>query len=96
MGQCLNCKKEIEEYTGRRPKKYCSDVCRQKFFQAKTKAKSSQKKEKADNQSANTQAPANSPENEYMGFPIPEGLTGIPLAVWKNDVKLGKKKKVSA
>lgn len=37
MGQCLNCKKEIEEYTGRRPKKYCSDACRQKFFQAKKK-----------------------------------------------------------
>jgi hypothetical protein len=46
MGHCLNCNKEIQEYTGRRPKVYCSDACRQKFFQAKNKAKAAEKKEK--------------------------------------------------
>ena len=93
MGQCLNCKTDIQEYTGRRPKKYCSDACRQKFFQAKNKTKSTKKKEKAAPSTQTIETASNTPQNEFMGVPIPEGLTGIPLAVWKNDLKLGKKKK---
>lgn len=31
-------------------------------------------------------------QNTFMDHEIPEGLTGIPLAVWKNNIKLGKKK----
>ena len=27
-------------------------------------------------------------ENEFMGVPIPDGLTGLPLAVWKNNIKV--------
>lgn len=93
MGQCLNCKKEIEEYTGRRPKKYCGDACRQKFFQAKNKAQSAIKKEKAAATIVTTEGRSNASGKEFMGHTIPEGLAGIPLAVWKNDIKLGKKQK---
>jgi hypothetical protein len=93
MGQCLNCKIEIQEYTGRRPKKYCSDACRQKFFQTKNKTKSAKKEEKEPPAAKTTNPSLQSSENEFMGVPIPEGLAGIKLAVWKNDIKLGKKKK---
>lgn len=37
MGNCLRCKKEIEANTGRRPRKYCSDNCRQRDYQEKKK-----------------------------------------------------------
>jgi hypothetical protein len=29
-----------------------------------------------------------SSENEFMGVPIPPDLTGLPLAVWKNNIKV--------
>lgn len=28
------------------------------------------------------------PENEFMGQSIPQALTGLPLAVWKNNIKV--------
>ena len=84
MGQCLNCKKEIQEYTGRRPKKYCSDPCRQKFFQAK------KKREKPKVISSTPERQDIQPE--FMGHVIPKELTGLQLAVWKNNIKMGKKK----
>lgn len=33
-----------------------------------------------------------SDETHFMGELIPEGLTGIPLAVWKNNIKMKSKK----
>lgn len=35
--ECLNCKKEVEQTVGKRPKLYCSDSCRTSFFQKKKK-----------------------------------------------------------
>ena len=35
--ECPVCKKEFNEATGRRPKKFCSDPCKVKFFNAKKK-----------------------------------------------------------
>lgn len=32
-------------------------------------------------------------QSEFMGVKIPEGLTGIKLAVWKNEIKIKAKKK---
>lgn len=32
--RCPVCKKEFDEYTGRRPKKFCSDACKVKYFNA--------------------------------------------------------------
>lgn len=46
--------------------------------QAEKPAEPSQKKEEVVKEA----------ENEYMGVLIPEGLTGLPLAVWKNNVKV--------
>ena len=42
---CPVCKKEFDEYTGRKPKKFCSDACKIKFwnaFKKKRKTVSSQ------------------------------------------------------
>lgn len=33
MSKCLNCETQIETNTGRRPKKYCSDICRATHYQ---------------------------------------------------------------
>ncbi len=33
MSNCLNCDTPIETNTGRRPKKYCSDICRATHYQ---------------------------------------------------------------
>lgn len=33
MSKCLQCAKPIESYTGRRPKKFCSDTCRATYHQ---------------------------------------------------------------
>lgn len=33
MSKCLQCGVAIESYTGRRPKKFCSDTCRATFHQ---------------------------------------------------------------
>lgn len=35
--ECPVCKKEFNEHTGRRPKKFCSDECKVKFWNAKKK-----------------------------------------------------------
>ncbi len=37
MSECLNCGKQIEAYTGRRAKKYCSSACKQAYFQKNKK-----------------------------------------------------------
>ena len=33
--KCPVCKKDFDEHTGRRPKKFCSDECKVKFWNAK-------------------------------------------------------------
>lgn len=33
--ECPVCKKEFNEHTGRRPKRFCSESCKVKFFNAK-------------------------------------------------------------
>lgn len=35
--ECPVCKKDFNEKTGRRPKKFCSDECKVKFWNAKKK-----------------------------------------------------------
>lgn len=47
--KCPVCKKEFDEYTGRRAKKFCSDACKVKFWNAKKKVK---KNNKAKNKAA--------------------------------------------
>lgn len=36
--ECPVCKKEFTEHTGRRPKKFCSDKCKVKYFNTLKKA----------------------------------------------------------
>lgn len=41
--KCPVCKKEFDEYTGRRAKKFCSDACKVKFWNAEKKVKGNNK-----------------------------------------------------
>ena len=97
MGNCLRCKKEIEVNTGRRPRKYCSDNCRQRDYQGKKKEKvaktdfepnTASKNEKKTKSRQRESNPPVEAENEFMGHAIPDGLIGIPLMRWKNELKL--------
>ena len=91
MDQCKHCGKELSHVEGRKKKAFCNANCRNKYFYAKNK-KLVQEAKKAIAPSVQTSyAPQN--ENEFMGHLIPNDLTGIPLAVWKNNIKLGKKNK---
>jgi hypothetical protein len=42
---CPVCKKEFDEHTGRRPKKFCSDNCKVKFWNVKKKVAENNKPE---------------------------------------------------
>lgn len=85
---CAFCGKPAPQVEGRKPRKYCSNTCRQKDWQATNKKVEPKTEEKKEEKKADT---ADS-DKEFMGHPIPEGLSGIPLAVWKNNIKMAKKK----
>jgi len=44
--ECPVCKNEFDEYTGRKPKKFCSDACKVKFWNAQKKVVENNKPEK--------------------------------------------------
>jgi hypothetical protein len=46
--ECPVCKKQIEAYTGRRPKKFCGDVCKVKYFNAKKRVAENKQEVKED------------------------------------------------
>ena len=83
MSKCLNCNKPLAQTPGKRPRKFCNSTCRSNYWQKQSRIKVSKPKEPIQNV---VQAAVGS-ENEFMGHPIPDGLSGVPLMVWKNDIK---------
>jgi len=94
MDKCKHCGKELTHVEGRKKKAFCDVNCRNKFFYAKNKKLVQDAKKTLSNPAAAVIVEPNSTTgDEFMGVRVPEGLAGIQLAVWKNNIKLGKKKK---
>lgn len=94
MDNCKHCGKELTHVEGRKKKAFCNVNCRNKYFYASRKKLIELAKQTTSQAAVATINGVTLPnENEFMGVPIPEELSGIKLAVWKNDIKLGKKKK---
>lgn len=92
MDKCKNCGVEIIRNTGRRPKEFCSDSCRVKFWQKNKKKKSpnpepEKKEEKTEPANNNLQTsdvkvevrPKNLEELKAM---CPPELTGLDKSAW--------------
>ena len=69
MTSCPNCKKEFEEKTGRRPKRFCSENCKDTFwnFQKRIAAKDVAPKKVQDLSKPNTEVkPVEQPKTNYV------------------------------
>src|ERR1700753_950885 len=103
--ECLNCKTDVPQTTGKRAKLYCSEKCRIEFFRKKKasdgpqrgpgrpkkgidpvviQAKIAEVKERIKDDPRAKMRCATSPVTEtFMGYPIPTGMKGINLSIWK-------------
>lgn len=79
---CVFCGKAATQVEGRKPRKYCSNSCRQKHWQSQNKDKPSTVKEtKIDPATIVNRIEI------FMGHDVPEGLKGIDLSIWKAEIK---------
>lgn len=94
---CLKCGAEIKNTPGRRPKKYCSDNCRQKHWQAKNKSNlpiknkkpaTPQKKVIAPAKESEKEAPASTPNNTIQ----PTFANDIEKMIWEDEQEQIKKR----
>lgn len=79
--QCQVCKKEFDEKTGRRPKRFCSNACKVKFWNAEKSTKKT-----------DISVPMEEKNIAKVGFYIPDGSkTTPPKIAWfaSNDKKDG-------
>jgi hypothetical protein len=88
MDHCKHCGKELTHVEGRKKKAFCNVNCRNKYFYAGRKRMIEQAKAALAKQENPKQTVIVGSENEFMGHPIPEGLSSIQLAVWKNTIKV--------
>src|SRR5665213_4064201 len=63
MNECLNCGKEVRQTPGKRERKYCDDVCKQKHWQK-------QKAEKNDTVKISRKEYEQLLNNSYSGLPV--------------------------
>lgn len=68
--ECPVCKKEFDEYTGRRPKRFCSDECKIKFWNAKKKVAENIKPENKKRIEEERHTPANVGQKHENSQPL--------------------------
>lgn len=79
MDKCKNCGVEIVRNTGRRPKEFCSDSCRVKFWQKNKKNKSPNpepKKKKEKTEPANNNPQSTDVKVNSSGYPSDDPKEG--------------------
>lgn len=102
--ECLNCKKPVKQTAKKRAKLYCSDKCKAEYVRKQKAAKNPNKRgrgrpklikeivanidEVKPDYSVIAEIKTEPAKELFMGHPIPDGLSGIPLAVWKNNIKI--------
>ena len=67
---CPVCKKDFDPHTGRRPKKFCSEECKVKYFNARKKVKENNRPENKKRIEEERNTPNNAGQNRKYKQPL--------------------------